>query len=104
MAAGTGRARKIIKAIPLAVMDAVAVAAAWIISTWGEVLDAQLATSATGNLFAVFITGMAVVTLVLFAALRMYSTLWEYASVDELARVIVAVVLDVVVGYAAYSS
>ena len=55
MAAGTGKARKIIKAIPLAVMDVVAVVAAWIISTWGEVLDAQLATSATGNLFAVFI-------------------------------------------------
>lgn len=52
MAAGTGKVRKIIKAIPLAVMDVVAVAAAWIISTWGEVLNAQLATSATGNLFA----------------------------------------------------
>ena len=102
MAAGTGKAKKIIKAIPLAVMDVVAVAAAWIISTWGEVLDARLITPEAANMFAVFIGGMAAVTLVLFAALRMYSTLWEYASVDELARVIVAVVLDVVVGYVAY--
>ena len=40
------------------------------------------------------------VTLVIFACLHLYRSLWEYASIDELRNIIIAVILSNIIGYA----
>ena len=102
MTAGTGKARRLIKAVPLVVIDVVAVVAAYLVGMWGDVLDARLATGQGASLLAGYVALMAVLTVALFAALRMYSVLWEYASVDELVRTVVAGVVDVALGCVVY--
>ncbi|WP_165056684.1 MULTISPECIES: nucleoside-diphosphate sugar epimerase/dehydratase [unclassified Adlercreutzia] len=84
MTVGTGKARALVKATPLVVLDVAAtvvayVAAAWSTGTLGTVLDA-------GG-FAQTVALAVLVNVVVFALGQMYNSLWEYASVDELARV-----------------
>lgn len=86
MTADTGKARAIIKALPLIFLDVVATAIAFIVAAWGTgVLDIFL--GAHG--FAGYVAVLALINVVVFACGRMYNVLWEYASVDELLRILV---------------
>ncbi|WP_241156047.1 nucleoside-diphosphate sugar epimerase/dehydratase [Adlercreutzia sp. ZJ154] len=94
MFSGTGKARALIKALPLVLLDVVATAVAYIVAAWGTgVFDVILG---LGD-FAQVVAVIAGINVVVFAFGRMYSSLWEYASVDELARVVLVTLLASVV-------
>ncbi|WP_165043849.1 nucleoside-diphosphate sugar epimerase/dehydratase [Adlercreutzia sp. ZJ138] len=94
MVPGTGKARALIKALPLVVLDVVATAVAYIVAAWGTgVFDVVLD---LGD-FAQIVAVIAGINVAVFAFGRMYSSLWEYASVDELARVVLVTLMASVV-------
>lgn len=91
---GSGKARTIVKAIPLVILDIVATGVAYIAAAYstgvlGEVLD-------IGS-FAKVIAVISLINVVMFAIGHLYSSLWEYASVDELIRVVVVVTASSVI-------
>ena len=85
MTKGTGKARKLVKAMPLAVLDCMATCAAVIAAAWGT---RELGEVLNGTGFAFSLMMLSAVNVVVFALARMYTTLWEYASVDELLRIV----------------
>ena len=95
MTAGTGKVRAAIKAMPLIVLDVAATAIAFIIAAWGTgVLGLVLGMHG----FAAYLACLAIINVAVFATGRMYNTLWEYASIDELVRVVVVTLLAAVIG------
>ena len=99
MASGTGKARALIRALPLVVLDVVATAVAFVLAAWGTGTF-DMALSVHG--FAGYVALLAVLNVVVFGFGRMYNVLWEYASVDEATRIVVvtfvaSVVSDLVV-------
>lgn len=86
MASGSGKARALIRALPLVVLDVVATAVAFILAAWGTGTF-DIALSVHG--FAGYIGLLAVFNVLAFGAGRMYNVLWEYASIDEAARIVV---------------
>lgn len=95
MAAGTGKIRALIRALPLVLLDVVATAIAFIVATWGTgVFDYALNIHG----FSLYVGCLALVNVAVFAACQMYSTLWEYASVDEAGRIVIATLLGSAVG------
>ena len=95
MTAGTGKVRAAIKAMPLIVLDVAATAIAFIFAAWGTgVLGLVLDMHG----FAAYLTCLAIINVAVFATGRMYNTLWEYASIDELVRVVVVTLLAAIIG------
>ena len=95
MTAGTGKARAIIRALPLVLLDVVGTAIAFIVATWGTgVFDYALNIHG----FSLYVGCLALVNIAVFAACQMYSTLWEYASVDEAGRIVLVTLLGAVAG------
>ena len=86
MASGTGKARALIRALPLVVLDVVATAVAFVLAAWGTGTF-DMALSVHG--FAGYVALLAVLNVVVFGFGRMYNVLWEYASVDEAMRIVV---------------
>ncbi len=86
MTANTGKARTLIRALPLVVLDVVATAVAFILAAWGTGTF-DIALSVHG--FAGYVSLLAFFNVVMFCFGRMYNVLWEYASVDEAARIVV---------------
>lgn len=85
MTAGTGKARALVRALPLALLDAAATVAAFLVGAWatqvlGALVDVQHA--------ALYLAFLALVNVAVFALGGMYGALWEYASVEEAARVV----------------
>ena len=81
--------------MPLIVLDVAATAIAFIVAAWGTgvlgfVLDMHG--------FAAYLACLAIINVAVFATGRMYNTLWEYASIDELVRVVVVTLLAAVIG------
>ena len=95
MTKGTGKARKLVKAMPLAVLDCMATCAAVIAAAWGT---RELGEVLNGTGFAFSLMMLSAVNVVVFALARMYTTLWEYASVDELLRIVLAVTCGALIG------
>ena len=95
MTKGTGKARKLVKALPLAVLDCMATCAAVIAAAWGT---RELGEVLNGTGFAFSLIMLSAVNVVVFALARMYTTLWEYASVDELLRIVLAVTCGALIG------
>ena len=94
MTVETGKARTVIKALPLILLDIVATAIAFIFAAWGTgVFDEVLGMSG----FAGYVACLAVVNIAVFALGRMYNILWEYASVDEMLRILVVTLLASVI-------
>lgn len=85
MASGTGKARALIRALPLVVLDVVATAVAFVLAAWGTGTF-DIALSVRG--FAGYVGLLALFNVVFFAIGRMYNVLWEYASIDEAARIV----------------
>ena len=95
MTAGTGKLRAAIKAMPLIVLDVAATAIAFIFAAWGTgVLGLVLGMHG----FAAYLACLAIINVAVFAIGRMYNTLWEYASIDELVRVVVVTLLAAIIG------
>ena len=95
MTKGTGKARKLVKAMPLAVLDCMATCAAVIAAAWGT---RELGEVLNGTGFAFSLIMLSAVNVVAFALARMYTTLWEYASVDELLRIVLAATCGALIG------
>jgi len=93
--AGKGKARALIRALPLVLLDVVATAIAFVVATWGTgVFDYALNIHG----FSLYVGCLSLVNVAVFAACQMYSTLWEYASVDEAGRIVAVTLLGAVVG------
>ncbi|MGN0262423.1 MAG: polysaccharide biosynthesis protein [Eggerthellaceae bacterium] len=95
MQRGTGKLLKLVKAMPLVVIDCMATCAAVIAAAWGT---RELGEVLNGSGFAFSLMLLSAVNVVVFALARMYTTLWEYASVDELLRIVLAVTCGAVLG------
>ena len=84
-----------LRALPLGVIDVVATFAAYFLAAWGT----QVAPSVLGEAHAFgYLAFFALVNVVVYAVSKMYSCLWEYASVDEAMRLVVASAVASVVG------
>lgn len=73
-----------------------------IVATFLSYLLASVLTGLVGEVFATheiyFMLGVpAVVTLVMFAMFKLYNSLWEYASIDDVIRIVIAVGLSTLV-------
>ena len=83
-----------LRALPLGVIDVAATFVAYFLAAWGT----QVAFVLGGpNVFG-YLAFFAFVNVVVYAVCKMYSCLWEYASVDEAMRLVVASVVASVVG------
>ena len=87
--------RKLIRALPLVVMDLAATFVSFILAGWiTQVIGLVIYSPAA----LAHISFLAVVNVVVYAVSKMYSCLWEYASLDEAARLVVASLIATFVG------
>lgn len=79
--------RVIVRSLPLVVLDVAATVVAFLIAAWGT-------KAGEIDLASPFFIGqmvlLSLVNVVVFGIFRMYNSLWEYASVDDAARIVVA--------------
>lgn len=87
--------RVIVRSLPLVVLDAAATVVAFLIAAWGT-------KAGEIDLSSPFFIGqmilLSAVNIVVFGIFRMYNSLWEYASVDDAARIVVATLVGSVAG------
>lgn len=86
---------KLVRAIPYVILDIAAVFVAYTMSSWG--IMPQVITP-TGWITFSCLAFFAVVDVIVFAAMHMYSNLWEYASITEALRIVCATLVGSVVG------
>ncbi|MDO4183250.1 MAG: polysaccharide biosynthesis protein [Coriobacteriia bacterium] len=95
MGTGSSGARTLIRALPLAILDVVATFMAYIVGAWGLRVEYQVL--ATNGIYA-YIALLAAINIATYAAFRLYTSLWEYASTNELVRVVAAVTVGALIG------
>lgn len=87
--------RFIVRSLPLVIIDVAATVVAFLIAAWGT-------RAGEVDLASPFFIGqmalLAAVNVIVFGIFRMYNSLWEYASVDDAARIVVATVVASVSG------
>lgn len=92
---GRGIRRILVRSLPLVVLDIAATVVAFLIAAWGtKAGEIDLASP-------FFMGQMALLSLVnvaVFGVFRMYNSLWEYASVDDAARIVLATAVGSVIG------
>lgn len=92
---GRGIRRILVRSLPLVVLDIAATVVAFLIAAWGtKAGEIDLASP-------FFMGQMALLSLVnvaVFGVFRMYNSLWEYASVDDAARIVFAIAVGSVIG------
>lgn len=92
---GRGIRRVLVRSLPLVVLDVAATVVAFLIAAWGT-------KAGEIDLASPFLMGqMALLSLVnvaVFGVFRMYNSLWEYASVDDAARIVLATAVGSVIG------
>lgn len=98
MAAGTGKARFLLRALPLVILDIVATGISYIVAAWGTGVFGEIL--ALGD-FSQIVAVIALINIAIFAMGNLYNSLWEYASVDELIRVVVVVTFAAMIADAA---
>lgn len=95
MASKSNIKRTLVRSVPLVVLDIVATVAAFLVAAWGT-------KAGEIDLSSPFFIGqmalLSVVNVIVFGAFRMYNSLWEYASVDDAGRIVVATLVGSVVG------
>lgn len=89
------RIRQLVKAFPLVVIDVLATAIAVLIAAWGTQTEELVVESVH---FIPHLLFLAAINVIVFAFFRMYNSLWEYASVDDAARILLATIVGSVVG------
>ena len=84
--------RIVVRSLPLVVLDIAATIVAFLVAAWGT-------KAGEIDLASLFFIGqmilLSLVNVAVFGIFRMYNSLWEYASVDDAARIVVATVGDV---------
>lgn len=85
----------LIRVVPLAVIDVFATVVAVLVAAWGTQTEDLVVDSIN---FVPHLLLLAVVNLIVFACFRMYNSMWEYASVDDAARILVATIVGSLVG------
>lgn len=87
--------RFIVRSLPLVIIDVAATVVSFLIAAWGT-------RAGEVDLASPFFIGqmalLAAVNVIVFGIFRMYNSLWEYASVDDAARIVVATVVASVSG------
>lgn len=89
------RVKYLIRTVPLAIIDVLATVAAVLVAAWGTQTEEFVVDSIN---FVPHLLFLAAVNLVVFACFRMYNSMWEYASVDDAARILVATIAGSLVG------
>ena len=89
------RSKGLIRTVPFVVLDVAATFFAYMICGWGVVPMAGPHVAWVTMLSLAF---MAAINVATFAAMHMYSSLWEYASVSEALRIVGATLVGAVVG------
>lgn len=87
--------KSFLRAFPLAVIDVAATFAAFAVAAWATLVPFYVFDNP--NSFG-YIAFFAFANVVVYALARMYSYLWEFASVDEALRLLVASIVGAVVG------
>lgn len=87
--------RYLVRVIPLAIIDVLATVVGILIAAWGTQTEELVVESIN---FVPHLLFLAVVNVVVFAMFRMYNSMWEYASVDDAARILVATIAGSVIG------
>lgn len=95
MAAKADRLRKLIRTLPLVVIDAMATIVAFLIATWGT---RAFELDVDSLWFVAHLAYLVIVNLIVFGIFRMYNSMWEYASIDDAARIVIATLAGSVVG------
>ena len=92
---GRGLRRTIVRSLPLVILDIAATAVAFLIAAWGT-------KAGEIDLSSPFFIGqmvlLSLVNVIVFGIFRMYNSLWEYASVDDAARIALASIAGSVIG------
>lgn len=92
---GHGLRRTIVRSLPLVILDIAATAVAFLIAAWGT-------KAGEIDLSSPFFIGqmvlLSLVNVIVFGIFRMYNSLWEYASVDDAARIVLASIAGSVIG------
>lgn len=87
--------RILVRSAPLVILDVAATVVAFLIAAWGtKAVEIDLASS----FFIGQMVLLSLVNVIVFGLFRMYNSLWEYASVDDAARIVVATLVGSVVG------
>lgn len=89
------RLNTILRALPLVILDVLSTFAAFIVGTWGMHLQAEIFGM---NAFGWHIALLALINVVVLAAFQMYTTIWKYASINEMVRIVLAVTVASIVG------
>lgn len=95
MATRLDRTRQLIRSLPLVIIDAMATIVAFLIATWGT-RAFELDVDSLG--FVTHLAYLVLVNLVIFGIFRMYNSMWEYASIDDAARIVMATFAGSVIG------
>lgn len=92
---GRGIRRILVRSLPLVVLDIAATVVAFLIAAWGtKAGEIDLASPFfMGQMALLSLANVAV-----FGVFRMYNSLWEYASVDDAARIVFATAVGSVIG------
>lgn len=85
----------LIRVVPLAIIDVFATVVAVLVAAWGTQTEDLVVDSIN---FVPHLLFLAVVNLVVFACFRMYNSMWEYASVDDAARILIATIVGSLAG------
>ena len=89
------RMSTLVRALPLVLLDIIATYAAFVVGTWGMHLESELFGMDT---FGWHVALLAVINVAVMAGFGMYTSLWKYASTNELIRLATAVTVASVVG------
>lgn len=84
-----------IRALPLVVIDVTATIVAFLIATWGT-RAFELDVDSLG--FVAHLAYLVLINLIVFGVFRMYNSMWEYASIDDAARIVMATLAGSVIG------
>lgn len=88
-------ARNAIRALPLVVIDAAATFLAFLFAAWvTQVIDFVIYSPDA----LLHISFLALINIFVYAIAKMYSSLWEYASLDEATRLVLASLVGTVLG------
>ena len=85
----------LIRVVPLAIIDVFATVVAVLVAAWGTQTEELVVESIN---FVPHLLFLATVNVVVFACFRMYNSMWEYASVDDAARILIATIAGSVIG------
>lgn len=97
---GSGTAHNHLEQIGLLVFDVIATFAAFLLSAWGTD-DWALVTDGTNSFIC--LTVLSIINVVIFYFMHMYTSMWRYASITEVARILVATLLGSLVGDVVFS-